>query len=149
MSVIFCDIQPFLFPSNEGRDDFFCPFINKKKANPISMVPKSKSKICFDITLVVNTPRMEPGIVQIAKIIPALKSTLLAFIYAIDPEIALQATTPIEIAVIESGFNEGIDNIKRGTRIKPPPAPIKVPIVPIKNPITTNKKILSMVLKVI
>ena len=69
--------------------------------------------------------------------------------YATDPEIALQATSAIEIAVMISGDREWCVRIKTGTKINPPPAPINVPNTPIINPANSNIKKLSISLSLI
>jgi hypothetical protein len=43
------------------------------------------------------------------------------------------------MAVIVSGEKSGLIIIKIGTKINPPPAPIKVPRVPIKKPMMISK----------
>jgi hypothetical protein len=61
-----------------------------------------------------------------------------------EPDIALAATITIEIAVMVSGLSSGYERMSMGTRIKPPPAPIKVPNIPIKNPVIIRTTIVSI-----
>jgi hypothetical protein len=63
---------------------------------------------------------------------------------ATEPEIALQATSAIEIAVMISGDKERCVRIRTGTKINPPPAPINVPSTPIMNPANNKTKKLSI-----
>ena len=61
-----------------------------------------------------------------------------------DPEMALAATSAIDMAVIISGVRFGCVKISSGTSIKPPPAPMSVPIVPISKPVISKTIALSI-----
>src|SRR5262249_53099416 len=54
--------------------------------------------------------------------------------YANDPDNALKKTTAREIAVTSSAGSFGYSNKSMGTRINPPPAPMRVPNAPINIP---------------
>src|SRR5262245_58895571 len=60
--------------------------------------------------------------------------------YANEPDNALKKTTAREIAVTSSAGSFGYSNKSMGTRINPPPAPMRVPNAPINIPTGKSHK---------
>jgi len=77
---------------------------------------------------------MAPGKVATLKTRAALIYTFFCLRYAIDPEIALHITEKSDVPTIIDGDHSGNQYIKRGTNIRPPPAPMIVPSIAAKKP---------------
>ena len=60
-----------------------------------------------------------------------------------EPDKALKKTAASEMLVINSVFSFGYINRRIGTRMKPPPAPIKVPKQPTTKPKGSNHRYCS------